>query len=101
RLQVAHQRRRHGPAPRGRRSRRGSHREQSAVSADRPRARAAPGRAPTPAEPGARRALRPSGAVVLETAGEVQATAAATLLRAWDFSRVEMRADLAGVTRFV
>ncbi|HZN53143.1 MAG TPA: peptide chain release factor N(5)-glutamine methyltransferase [Methylomirabilota bacterium] len=49
----------------------------------------------------ARRVLRPSGALVVETAGDVQATAAATLLRAEDFSRVEMRADLAGVTRFV
>lgn len=49
----------------------------------------------------ARRVLRPSGALVVETAGAVQATAAATLLRAEDFTRVEMRADLAGVTRFV
>jgi release factor glutamine methyltransferase len=49
----------------------------------------------------ARRVLRPSGALVVETAGDVQATAAATLLRAEDFTRVEMRADLAGVTRFV
>jgi release factor glutamine methyltransferase len=49
----------------------------------------------------ARRVLRPSGALVVETAGDVQATAAATLLRAEDFMRVEMRADLAGVTRFV
>jgi release factor glutamine methyltransferase len=49
----------------------------------------------------ARRALRPSGVLVVETAGAVQATAAATLLRAEDFARVEARADLAGVTRFV
>jgi release factor glutamine methyltransferase len=49
----------------------------------------------------ARRVLRPSGALVVETAGDVQAAAAATLLRAEDFTRVETRADLAGVTRFV
>jgi len=49
----------------------------------------------------ARRVLRPSGVLVVETAGGVQATAAATLLRAEDFAQVEVRADLAGVTRFV
>ena len=49
----------------------------------------------------ARRVLRPSGALVVETAGDVQAIAAATLLRAEDFTRVQMRADLADVTRFV
>jgi release factor glutamine methyltransferase len=49
----------------------------------------------------ARRVLRPSGVLVVETAGAVQATAAATLLRAEDFARVDARADLAGVTRFV
>ena len=49
----------------------------------------------------ARRVLRPSGALVIETAGDVQATAAATLLRAEDFTRVETRTDLAGVIRFV
>ena len=49
----------------------------------------------------ARRVLRPSGVLVFETAGDVQASAAATLLRAEDFTRVETRADLAGVTRFV
>jgi release factor glutamine methyltransferase len=49
----------------------------------------------------ARRVLRPSGALVMETAGDDQATAAARLLRAEDFTRVETRADLAGVTRFV
>jgi release factor glutamine methyltransferase len=49
----------------------------------------------------ARRVLRPSGVLVVETAGDVQATAAATLLRAEDFAGVQARADLAGVTRFV
>jgi release factor glutamine methyltransferase len=49
----------------------------------------------------ARRVLRPSGVLVVETAGDVQATAVATLLRAEDFARVAARADLAGVTRFV
>jgi release factor glutamine methyltransferase len=49
----------------------------------------------------ARRVLRPSGVLVVETAGDVQAAAAATLLRAEDFARVEAGADLAGVTRFV
>jgi release factor glutamine methyltransferase len=49
----------------------------------------------------ARRVLRPSGVLVVETAGDVQATAAATLLRAEDFTGVQARADLAGVTRFV
>src|SRR4029453_12799494 len=37
----------------------------------------------------ARRVLRPSGVLVVETAGDVQAAAAATLLRAEDFARVE------------
>ena len=49
----------------------------------------------------ARRVLRPSGVLVVETAGGGQATVAATLLRAEDFAQVEVRADLAGVTRFV
>ncbi len=49
----------------------------------------------------ARRVLRPAGVLVVETAGGGQATAAATLLRAEDFVQVEVRADLAGVTRFV
>jgi release factor glutamine methyltransferase len=49
----------------------------------------------------ARRVLRPSGVLVLETAGDVQASAATTLLRAEDFSGVQARADLAGITRFV
>ena len=49
----------------------------------------------------ARRVLRPSGALVVETAGAAQAAAAATLLRAEDFAGVETRDDLTGVTRFV
>jgi release factor glutamine methyltransferase len=49
----------------------------------------------------ARRVLRPSGVLVVETAGDVQANAAETLLRAEDFAGVQARADLAGVTRFV
>lgn len=49
----------------------------------------------------ARRVLRPSGVLVVETAGDVQATAAATLLRTEDFLQVEARPDLARVTRFV
>jgi len=49
----------------------------------------------------ARRVLRPSGVLVFETAGDVQASAAATLLRAEDFAEVQARADLAGVTRFI
>jgi release factor glutamine methyltransferase len=49
----------------------------------------------------ARRVLRPSGALVVETAGDVQAAAAGALLRGEDFTRIETRADLAGVTRFV
>jgi release factor glutamine methyltransferase len=49
----------------------------------------------------ARRVLRPAGVLVVETAGGAQATAAATLLRAEDFAQVEVRADLAGVARFV
>jgi release factor glutamine methyltransferase len=49
----------------------------------------------------ARRVLRPAGVLVVETAGGAQATATATLLRAEDFAQVEVRADLAGVARFV
>jgi len=49
----------------------------------------------------ARRVLRPSGVLVFETAGDDQASAAATLLRAEDFAEVQARADLAGVTRFI
>jgi len=49
----------------------------------------------------AHRVLRPSGLLVFETAGDIQASAAATLLRAEDFAAVQARADLAGITRFV
>jgi len=46
-------------------------------------------------------ALRASGVLVVETAGGPQATAAAALLRTADFAEVAVRADLAGVERFV
>ena len=49
----------------------------------------------------AHRALRVSGVLVVETAGGTQATAAAALLRTADFAQVAVRADLAGVDRFV
>jgi release factor glutamine methyltransferase len=49
----------------------------------------------------AHRALRASGVLVVETAGGAQATAAAALLRTADFAQVVVRADLAGVDRFV
>jgi release factor glutamine methyltransferase len=49
----------------------------------------------------AHRALRASGVLVVETAGGTQATAAAALLRTADFAQVAVRADLAGVDRFV
>ena len=49
----------------------------------------------------AHRALRVSGVLVVETAGGTQATAAAALLRTSDFAQVAVRADLAGVDRFV
>jgi len=49
----------------------------------------------------AHRALRVSGVLVVETAGGAQATAAAALLRTADFAQVAVRADLAGVDRFV
>ncbi len=49
----------------------------------------------------AHRALRVSGVLVVETAGGAQATAAAALLRTSDFAQVAVRADLAGVDRFV
>ncbi len=49
----------------------------------------------------AHRALRVSGVLVVETAGGAQATAAAALLRTADFPQVAVRADLAGVDRFV
>ena len=50
---------------------------------------------------GARRGLRSGGALVLETAGGAQAVAVAGLLRAAGFGTVAVRADLAGVDRFV
>jgi len=46
-------------------------------------------------------ALRASGVLVVETAGGPQATAVAALLRTADFAEVAVRADLAGVERFV
>jgi release factor glutamine methyltransferase len=49
----------------------------------------------------ARRCLRASGALVVETAGGAQAMAAAALLREAGFTGVANRADLAGVDRFV
>jgi release factor glutamine methyltransferase len=49
----------------------------------------------------ARRCLRASGALVVETAGGAQAMAAAALLREAGFTGVESRADLAGIDRFV
>jgi release factor glutamine methyltransferase len=49
----------------------------------------------------ARGALRVSGALVIETAGGAQAESAAALLRSADLTQVTVRADLAGVDRFV
>jgi len=49
----------------------------------------------------ARRYLRPSGALVVETAGGDQASAAAALLRGAGWDRVAVRGDLAGIDRFV
>ena len=49
----------------------------------------------------ARRVLRPSGALVFETAGGDQASAAAALLRGAGWDRVAVRPDLAGIDRFV
>jgi release factor glutamine methyltransferase len=49
----------------------------------------------------ARRALNASGVLVVETAGGVQATAAAALLRTEGWVQVAIHADLAGVDRFV
>lgn len=49
----------------------------------------------------ARAALRVSGVLVIETAGGAQAESAAALLRSADFTQVTVRADLAGVDRFV
>jgi release factor glutamine methyltransferase len=49
----------------------------------------------------ARCVLRPSGALVFETAGGDQASAAAALLRGAGWDRVAVRPDLAGIDRFV
>jgi len=49
----------------------------------------------------AQRCLKPSGALALETAGDAQAEAAAALLRGARLQAVAVRADLAGVDRFV
>ena len=49
----------------------------------------------------ARRYLRPSGALAIETAGGDQVEAAAALLRAAGWDRVTVRADFVGIERFV
>jgi release factor glutamine methyltransferase len=49
----------------------------------------------------ARRAVRPSGVLVIETAGDDQAWAAAALLGEAGWSQVAVRADLTGTDRFV
>jgi release factor glutamine methyltransferase len=49
----------------------------------------------------ARRALRPSGALVLETAGGAQAAEVSALARAAGLAQVTVRRDLAGIERFV
>jgi release factor glutamine methyltransferase len=49
----------------------------------------------------ARRYLRPSSALAIETAGGDQVEAAAALLRAAGWDRVTVRADLVGIERFV
>ena len=49
----------------------------------------------------ARRYVRPSGALAVETAGGDQTEAAAALLRAAAWDRVAVRADLVGIDRFV
>ena len=49
----------------------------------------------------ARRYLRPSSALAIETAGGDQVEAAAALLRAAGWDRVAVRADLVGIERFV
>jgi release factor glutamine methyltransferase len=49
----------------------------------------------------ARRYLRPSGALVVETAGGDQAPAAAALLRGAGWDQVAVRGDLVGIDRFV
>ena len=48
-----------------------------------------------------REALRPSAALALETAGGDQAAVVAEILRAAGFTSVAVRADLAGIDRFV
>ena len=50
---------------------------------------------------GARPYLRPSGALVVETAGGDQASAAAALLRGAGWDQVTVRGDLIGIERFV
>jgi release factor glutamine methyltransferase len=49
----------------------------------------------------ARPYLRPSGALVVETAGRDQASAAAALLRGAGWDQVAVRGDLVGIERFV
>jgi len=49
----------------------------------------------------ARRYLRAAGALVVETAGGAQVAAAAALLRRAGWDQVAVRADLAGIDRFV
>jgi release factor glutamine methyltransferase len=49
----------------------------------------------------ARRHTRPSGTLVVETAGGEQASATAALLREAGWERVTVRADLVGIDRFV
>jgi release factor glutamine methyltransferase len=51
--------------------------------------------------PAARPYLRPSGALVVETAGGDQASAAAALLRGAGWDQVAVRGDLVGIERFV
>jgi release factor glutamine methyltransferase len=48
-----------------------------------------------------RRVLRPGGALVVETAGDAQVDAVASLFRDSGYTDVAVRADLAGVRRFV
>jgi release factor glutamine methyltransferase len=49
----------------------------------------------------ARPYMRPSGALVVETAGDDQASAAAALLRGAGWDQVAVRSDLVGIDRFV
>ena len=51
--------------------------------------------------PDARRALRPGGALALETAGMAHVRTLSARLRADGFADVATRADLAGIVRFV